>query len=102
MIMESSKTLTMNMVTISGVEKGVEVKKGGTLTIKDGTITFKDGKDNYGVKVGSGVTDASLTNVTIEGTGSGKGVIKEGTGEMMMTKVDVLNVEKGVYATGGI
>ncbi|WP_035464532.1 hypothetical protein [Bartonella bovis] len=122
--MESSKTLTMNMVTISGVEKGVEVTSGnltvnggtmtdvgmgirmlgkGTLKISGGTrITVKDGVGNYGIGVGGMVT-ANITGAMITGSGSGtgKGVWMDGTGEMKMNNVQISDVAMGVEATGG-
>ncbi|WP_208431905.1 beta strand repeat-containing protein, partial [Bartonella bovis] len=77
-------TLKMSGGSISNVESGVYATGTGTLNMDGTTITFKNGDRNYGVKVESGVTMASLTNVTITGTGSGagsKGVIKEGAGK---------------------
>ncbi|WP_158245006.1 hypothetical protein, partial [Bartonella bovis] len=74
------------------------------------TITFNNGSGNYGVKVGELVTMASLTNMTITGTGSGegsKGVIVgsedvDATGmvTMNMTNVGISGVEKGVLMNG--
>ncbi|ENN90779.1 hypothetical protein BBbe_10380, partial [Bartonella bovis 91-4] len=72
------------------------------------TIMFKNGAGNYGVRVKNGVTMATLTSVTIAGTGSGtggngegsKGVIMDGK-TLEMTNVDVLNVGVGVEAKKG-
>ncbi|WP_208431917.1 hypothetical protein, partial [Bartonella bovis] len=106
-LMNGAGTLNMEEVRISKVKMGVEATA-GTLTIKGGEIGFKDGNGNYGVRVQNGVT-ATLTNVTIEGTGSGtsgsgegsKGVWMESTGTMMMEKVTISNVAMGVEATNG-
>ncbi|WP_158245024.1 hypothetical protein, partial [Bartonella bovis] len=95
-IMESSQTVTMTGVNISGVKMGVEATA-GTLMIKDGSIGFKG---DYGVKVGREVTSATLTNVTIEGTGTGKGVIMEGT-TLEMSGGSISNVEKAVLMKEG-
>ncbi|AQX20176.1 beta strand repeat-containing protein [Bartonella sp. WD16.2] len=113
-------SVTMNMVEISNVQMGVnatggtvtitggwirEVEKGidmekGTLVVKDGTrIEFK-GK--HGVRVGGGVTSATLTNVMIEGTdGKGTGVWMEGTGNVTLTSVDISKVQLGVEVKKG-
>ncbi|ENN90794.1 hypothetical protein BBbe_10290, partial [Bartonella bovis 91-4] len=94
-------TLNMTGVRISDVAMGVEAT-GGNLTISGGTnITFKNGDGNYGVRVGSGVTMATLTDVVIKGGGKGKGVIKDGTGEMTMTNGSISNVELGIQVTSG-
>ncbi|WP_342210282.1 right-handed parallel beta-helix repeat-containing protein, partial [Bartonella bovis] len=78
---------------------GISMSGSGKLVVNNGAITFKG---EHGVKVGSGVTSATLTNVTITGTGGqGKGVIKDGTGEMKMTDVDVSEVGTGVEVTSG-
>uniref|UniRef100_UPI001304BB92 hypothetical protein n=1 Tax=Bartonella bovis TaxID=155194 RepID=UPI001304BB92 len=70
MLMNGAGTLVMNNVQISDVAMGVEATN-GTLTISGhSTITFKNEAGNYGVKVGREVTMASLTDVTITGTGS--------------------------------
>uniref|UniRef100_UPI001304EC4D hypothetical protein n=1 Tax=Bartonella bovis TaxID=155194 RepID=UPI001304EC4D len=70
MLMNGAGTLVMTKVNISGVKMGVEAM-GGNLTISgNSVITFKNEAGNYGVKVGREVTMASLTDVTITGTGS--------------------------------
>ncbi|WP_343358089.1 NosD domain-containing protein [Bartonella schoenbuchensis] len=88
--------VTVSGVGISQVATGVEMKK-GTLIMKEGTKINFTGK--YGVMVGSSVTSASLTDVTIEGKGSGYGVLMTG-GTVMMTKVNVSNVERGIAMSG--
>ncbi|WP_208431903.1 right-handed parallel beta-helix repeat-containing protein [Bartonella bovis] len=100
--MGSSKTMTMTDVTISEVAMGVEAT--GTLVMNKGSITFTSGRDNYGVKVGSGVTSARLTDVTITGSGNGatgKGVIMESSKTLKMTDVRISKVKMGVEATAG-
>ncbi|WP_208431910.1 right-handed parallel beta-helix repeat-containing protein, partial [Bartonella bovis] len=98
-------TMTMNNVQISKVKMGVEVQA-GTLNMMGGTVTFEGGRDNYGVRVGSGVTSARLTDVTITGAGSGKGVLMDGrgtgaTGTLNMTGVRISDVAMGVEAITG-
>uniref|UniRef100_UPI001304F42A right-handed parallel beta-helix repeat-containing protein n=1 Tax=Bartonella bovis TaxID=155194 RepID=UPI001304F42A len=84
--------VTISGVNISNVAMGVWVK-GGTLTMDKGSIEFKR---DYGVKVESGVTSATLTDVVIRGTsGQGKGVLMESSQTLEMTNVDVLNVFVG-------
>uniref|UniRef100_UPI0011AFD050 hypothetical protein n=1 Tax=Bartonella bovis TaxID=155194 RepID=UPI0011AFD050 len=73
----SRGTVTMEEVRISDVAMGVEATA-GRLEISGGSIEFKDGANNYGVKVGSEVTMASLKSVTITGTGSGTSGSGEG------------------------
>ncbi|ENN90501.1 hypothetical protein BBbe_10550 [Bartonella bovis 91-4] len=102
--MGSSKTMTMTDVTISEVAMGVEAT--GTLVMNKGSITFTSGRDNYGVKVGSGVTSARLTDVTIKGDGDGEGskgveVSMGSSKTMTMTDVRISDVAMGVEATNG-
>uniref|UniRef100_UPI0013047F78 hypothetical protein n=1 Tax=Bartonella bovis TaxID=155194 RepID=UPI0013047F78 len=101
-IMESSKTLTMTGVNISGVKMGVEATA-GTLTINgNSTIMFNNGRDNYGVRASGGAT-VELTKVTITGTsGQGKGVEVsiESSRTMTMTNVRISDVGKGVLMNG--
>ncbi|WP_152023201.1 beta strand repeat-containing protein [Bartonella bovis] len=95
------REMVMNNVQISDVAMGVEAIK-GNLTIKDGTrITFTGGDRNYGVKVGELVTNARLTDLTIKGGGKGKGVIKDGTGEMKMNNVGISGVQTGIQVSNG-
>ncbi|WP_146023853.1 hypothetical protein, partial [Bartonella bovis] len=98
-VMGSSETMTMNMVTIEGVGKGVEVKN-GTVNMMGGTVTFTGGNGNWGVKVESGAV-ANIMGATIKGSGSGKGtgLYVEG-GTLKMTGGEIKEVESGVYATG--
>ncbi|WP_208432080.1 hypothetical protein, partial [Bartonella bovis] len=87
-IQVSNGDLTVNGGTISEVQTGITMSGSGTLTVNEGTrITFTG--SGQGVKVESGVTSASLTDVRIVGGGSGKGtgVIKEGEGGMTLTSV---------------
>ncbi|AQX20172.1 hypothetical protein BWD162_010720 [Bartonella sp. WD16.2] len=89
-------SVTMNMVEISKVQVGVNAT-GGTVTItggwirevqtgiemEKGTLVVKDGTrieftGTHGVKVGTAVTSATLTNVMIRGEGKGMGVHAEG------------------------
>ncbi|WP_158244997.1 hypothetical protein, partial [Bartonella bovis] len=95
-------TLNMDNVQISDVAMGVEAM-GGTLTINgNSTIVFKNEAGNYGVRVGELVTSATLTDVRIEGGGSGQGTGVIMGGKMLkMTNVDVLNVGVGVEAKKG-
>ncbi|WP_204379491.1 hypothetical protein, partial [Bartonella bovis] len=95
--------MTMTGVQISGVKMGVEAM-GGTLVINgESRITFNNGAGNYGVKVGSAVESANLTNVRIEGTGGNgvgsKGVIVDRT-KMIMEEVRISNVAMGVEVMG--
>ncbi|MEL6093925.1 hypothetical protein [Bartonella schoenbuchensis] len=90
-----------NLTVIGGAMTQVQTRitmMGGTLTVKDSTkIWFT--KD-YGIKVGKGVTEASLTKVEIVGNGKGSGVLMMG-GEVTMERVNVSKVETGIYAGGG-
>ncbi|AQX20149.1 right-handed parallel beta-helix repeat-containing protein [Bartonella sp. WD16.2] len=120
--MEGTGNVTLTSVDISKVQLGVEVKKGtGTMTItggsmtdvqmgidmEKGTLVVKDGtriefKGKHGVRVGGGVTSATLTNVMIEGTdGKGTGVWMEGTGNVTLTSVDISKVQLGVEVKKG-
>uniref|UniRef100_UPI001ABA1853 hypothetical protein n=1 Tax=Bartonella bovis TaxID=155194 RepID=UPI001ABA1853 len=119
-IKEGTGEMTLNMVNISKVKVGVDVK-GGNLTISGGEMTevqtgitmSGSGKltvrdrtriefmGEHGVKVESGVTDASLTNVTIRGEGTGKGVIKDGTGDLRMNNVGISGVQTGIQVSNG-
>ncbi|WP_208541686.1 hypothetical protein, partial [Bartonella capreoli] len=99
-IYAKSGDLTVIGGEIKEVERGIAMTGGGTLIMKEGTrIQFK-GSDGYGVYVGSSVTSASLTGVTIEGRGGGTGVWVEG-GKMVMKQVGISKVETGVVMSGG-
>ncbi|AQX19234.1 beta strand repeat-containing protein [Bartonella sp. WD16.2] len=95
---------TGGTVTITGgwireVEKGIDMTGTGTLTVSGTEIQFKE--NGYGVKVGTAVTSATLTNVMIEGTnGKGMGVYAEGTGNVTLTSVGISKVQVGVKVTG--
>ncbi|ENN91098.1 hypothetical protein m07a_11100 [Bartonella schoenbuchensis m07a] len=94
-------TMTLDDVRISKVEVGVYAKK-GMLKMTEGSVTdFAD----YGVKLGSAVTSASLARVTIEGDegdGSGYGVYAVGGTNLEMTLdgVTISGVKKGVRMEG--
>ncbi|ENN92724.1 hypothetical protein m02_10230, partial [Bartonella bovis m02] len=99
-IMEGG-TVTMDGVWISNVGMGVEVKS-GTVMMKRGKIEFTSGDRGYGygVKVGSGVESAILTDVKIRGMGKGYGVIMEG-GTVEMDGVWIEGVSEGVEVKSG-
>ncbi|ENN91104.1 hypothetical protein, partial [Bartonella bovis] len=94
--------LVMSGVWIEGVGKGVEVSGEGMLEMMgNSTIIFTG---DYGVKVGSGVASAILTDVKIMGKDGGTGmygVQMTGEGTMVMNMVDILQVGVGVYASNG-
>ncbi|WP_204379509.1 hypothetical protein, partial [Bartonella bovis] len=77
-LMNGAGTLVMTGVQISDVAMGVEATAGNLTINGHSVITFKNGDGNYGVKVGSEVTMASLKSVTITGTGSGTSGSGEG------------------------
>ncbi|MGL2349522.1 right-handed parallel beta-helix repeat-containing protein [Helicobacter pylori] len=95
--------VTLEGVTVSGVEKGVVMMGSGTLTVMGGTTI--DFKGEYGVYVGEKVTSASLKGTKIVGGGSGKGtgVVMVGTEKMTMRLegVKIEGFETGVSAKGG-
>ncbi|OPB29089.1 hypothetical protein BWD121_000940 [Bartonella sp. WD12.1] len=96
------RTVRLEGVQISGVQKGVHVTGGGTLTMNQGSIEFKG--NGYGVYVGKGVTKADLTNVTVTGKDNkGVGVYAMGGRTMVMTLTDVKisGVGMGIFAAGG-
>ncbi|AQX19233.1 right-handed parallel beta-helix repeat-containing protein [Bartonella sp. WD16.2] len=121
--MEGTGNVTLTSVDISKVQLGVEVKKGtGTMTITggsmtdvqmgidmagSGTLTVEDGtriefKGTHGVKVGGSVTSATLTGVTIRGTGgdgTGTGVHAEG-GKVTVTGGWIREVQTGIDMAG--
>ncbi|WP_204379486.1 hypothetical protein, partial [Bartonella bovis] len=100
-LMKGGGTLTMTGVQISGVKMGVEATAGNLTINGHSTIMFNNGRDNYGVKVGSGVTLATLTDVTIAGSGQGMGVYGEGAKAVTLTNVGISGVDKGVLMKGG-
>ncbi|WP_343358088.1 right-handed parallel beta-helix repeat-containing protein [Bartonella schoenbuchensis] len=92
--------LTMEGVDISNVETGVQMEGTGTLMVEGGTIGFVG--SGKGVYVGSSVTEATLTNVTIMGKGKGDGIyVKGGTATVTLERVNISQVETGIYAGGG-
>ncbi|WP_425290195.1 right-handed parallel beta-helix repeat-containing protein, partial [Bartonella bovis] len=94
-------TATMNGGEIKDVESGVYATGTGNLTINGGAKISFTGRSGYGVRVGSGAS-ADLTNMTIAGSGAtGTGVIKDGTGTMTLTKVDISKVKVGIQVTSG-
>ncbi|OPB29076.1 hypothetical protein BWD121_000810 [Bartonella sp. WD12.1] len=95
------RTVRLEGVQISGVQKGVHVTGGGTLTMNQGSIEFKG--NGYGVYVGKGVTKADLTGTKITGEGKGVGVYAMGGRTMVMTLTDVKisGVGMGIFAAGG-
>ncbi|MEL6089667.1 beta strand repeat-containing protein [Bartonella schoenbuchensis] len=95
--------VVMERVTITGVEMGIAMKGKGELKVEEGTRIEFTGSESYdyGVYVGSSVSKASLTGVTITGNKSGgSGVLMMGS-TVTMTKVNISNVGTGVYAMGG-
>ncbi|MEL6093434.1 right-handed parallel beta-helix repeat-containing protein [Bartonella schoenbuchensis] len=83
---------------IKEVEKGITMM-GGTLTVRDST-TIQFTKD-YGIKVGKGVTSATLTKVEIVGSNKGKGVVWESAGTLTLDEVKMLKVATGVEMKKG-
>ncbi|MEL6089196.1 beta strand repeat-containing protein [Bartonella schoenbuchensis] len=83
---------------ITGFATGVEMRAGKSLTVKEGTtIQFTGG---YGIKVGAGMTEATLTNVTITGSGGGTGVDVKGNADVTLTRVTMQDVKTGVEVQG--
>ncbi|AQX20267.1 right-handed parallel beta-helix repeat-containing protein [Bartonella sp. WD16.2] len=96
--------VTMDKVDISGVQTGIEVES-GTLEVLgesgNSTINFTG---DYGVKVGASVTSAELTKVTIKGgdQGKGTGIYAEGKKvTMTLDKVGISGVVMGVNMLEG-
>ncbi|WP_208541671.1 right-handed parallel beta-helix repeat-containing protein, partial [Bartonella capreoli] len=97
-IYAKSGNLTVEGVDISKVERGVQMD-GGTLTVEGGEIGFAG--SGKGVYVGSSVTRATLTNVTIVGRGKGDGIyVKGGTANVTLEGVNISNVERGIWMEG--
>ncbi|WP_343358102.1 right-handed parallel beta-helix repeat-containing protein [Bartonella schoenbuchensis] len=92
-------TLMMDGVNISKVETGIYMEAGESLMVKGGSIGFA-GEHGYGVKVGKSVTEATLTNVTITGSGKGDGIYAMG-GNLTVSGVTIKEVERGIAMTGG-
>ncbi|MEL6089661.1 beta strand repeat-containing protein [Bartonella schoenbuchensis] len=102
---ESVTKATLTGVTIKEVERGITMMGSGELKVEEGTrIQFTgNDQDGYGVMVGTSVTEATLTNVTITGSGTGKqsrGVWVKG-GMVTMNRVEISKVGMGIYAMGG-
>ncbi|WP_192812521.1 hypothetical protein [Bartonella bovis] len=99
-------TLMLNMVEISGFEKGVEATAGTLKMMGESKITFKEGGTGLEVKGGA---SATMMGGKIVGSGTGsKGVVMESEGVLMLTNVDISNVggsgsngKYGVKMTGG-
>ncbi|WP_158244993.1 hypothetical protein, partial [Bartonella bovis] len=100
-IQVTSGNLTVNMGEIKDVQTGIDMSGSGKLVVNNGArITVKNGVGNYGVKVGREVT-ANLTDVRIEGMGSGKGVIMESSQTLTINGGEIKNVEKAVLMKEG-
>ncbi|MEL6093942.1 hypothetical protein [Bartonella schoenbuchensis] len=93
--------VVMERVTITGVKMGIMMKGKGTFTVEGVGISFTGGVSyEYGIGVGDKVTRATLTGVTIVGSGKGSGVFMMG-GEVTMERVNVSQVATGIWVTGG-
>nr|WP_208431831.1 hypothetical protein [Bartonella schoenbuchensis] len=99
-----SLTMTLDDVTVEGVQMGVYVKRGKSLTIggENSTISLASG-GRYGVYMGDGVKSASLTKTVITGQNKGVGVYAVGGDmlEMTLTDVTIGGVGMGVYVKNG-
>ncbi|WP_425290192.1 hypothetical protein, partial [Bartonella bovis] len=74
----------------------------GTATMNGGAKISFTGRSGYGVRVGSGVMVANITETTITGGGAtGTGVIMESAQTMELNKVTIEGVGKGVNASKG-
>ncbi|MBA9083556.1 hypothetical protein GGR10_001428, partial [Bartonella chomelii] len=86
-----SLTMTLDDVTVEGVQMGVYMGRGKNLMMTGGsTVNFMG--DGVGVMVGGEMKGVSLNDVTIRGSGSGvgsMGVYVMGTEDMTMTLTDV-------------
>ncbi|MEL6089186.1 right-handed parallel beta-helix repeat-containing protein [Bartonella schoenbuchensis] len=104
-LMEEKVTnASLTDVTIEGAEKGIAMEGKGTFTVSGTTTINFTGSESYdyGVMVGTSVTKANLTGVTIEGSGTGKqskGVWVKG-GMVTMNTVNVSNVGTGIMMEG--
>ncbi|AQX31123.1 right-handed parallel beta-helix repeat-containing protein [Bartonella schoenbuchensis] len=94
--------VTLKDVRISKVGVGVYAKK-GVFKMEGGSTISLASWGNYGVYVGSLVTNASLMGMRITGRGSGQGVYAErGTNlTMMLENVTISGVGTGVRMMGG-
>ncbi|MBA9083551.1 hypothetical protein GGR10_001423, partial [Bartonella chomelii] len=101
-VVGKGKNLTIRLtdVKISKVGAGVRVMGGKSLMMTGGSVTEFTG---YGVYVGDGVESAELTRTVIKGKGSGMGtgVIMESSGKMTLENVTISKVQTGVYAENG-
>ncbi|AQX31200.1 right-handed parallel beta-helix repeat-containing protein [Bartonella schoenbuchensis] len=95
------KSLTITGGSIKEVQTGIVMMKGESLMISgSSTISFMG---DYGVYMGSLVTNASLKGMRITGRGSGQGVYaRGGTGmAMRLEGVTISRVGTGVRVMGG-
>ncbi|ENN93967.1 autotransporter [Bartonella bovis m02] len=91
-------TLMLNMVEISGFEKGVSASGKGMVNIMGNSrITFKGGT---GLEVKGGAS-AELMRTKIVGSGTGTGVVMGSEGVLEMTSVDISEVGVGGSASNG-
>ncbi|MEL6093430.1 beta strand repeat-containing protein [Bartonella schoenbuchensis] len=86
--------------TITGVEEGIAMTEGKSLTVKDNTRIEFTGNYGYGIYVGKSVKSTSLTGVTIEGKGSGVGIYAR-SGDLMVSGGSITEVKAGIFAVGG-
>ncbi|MEL6093428.1 hypothetical protein [Bartonella schoenbuchensis] len=99
--MTGSGALTLNRVTLMQLETGARVTN-GVLTM-EGSSTITVGQGGTGLEVSNnGKVEMMGGSITGSGNGStGTGVEMEGTADVTLTNVDVLNVQKGVEMRGG-
>ncbi|MEL6089203.1 right-handed parallel beta-helix repeat-containing protein [Bartonella schoenbuchensis] len=103
-MMGGVKNASLTGVTIKGAVRGIVMEGSGEFTVKDRTTINFTGEDGYGVKIGTLVSKASLTDVTITGSGSGGGVwVEGGNGNVTLTRVTISKVKAGIamMGTGG-
>ncbi|MBA9083543.1 hypothetical protein GGR10_001415, partial [Bartonella chomelii] len=95
-------TMTLTDVTVEGVERGVRVEKGKSLTMKDGTITGK-GSGGYGV-MGSGRMRLEGVRISEVGMGvyvkNGKSLTIRGNSTISLASGGRYGV--GVYVGDGV
>ncbi|MEL6089671.1 right-handed parallel beta-helix repeat-containing protein [Bartonella schoenbuchensis] len=87
---------------IKGVEDGIKMMGGGSLTVSGGTRIQFMGEYGYGVAIEGGAT-VTLTDVKIVGkgnNGSGYGVYAEG-GSLTVSGGSITGVKAGIFAVGG-
>ncbi|MBA9083545.1 hypothetical protein GGR10_001417, partial [Bartonella chomelii] len=88
--------MRLDDVTVEGVQMGVYVKRGKSLTIRGGTITGL-GRGGYGVSMTDG--NVTLENVTVSQFATG---VNAGSGSLTMTGGSITGNGKGGYGvTGG-